>query len=100
MEDVRIRFEPPSIGRLQPSHFIRLDLSIINRETLIDKEVPDFFPAPACIERFVLSVAQSANLLVCARRFRAITLSNVLNDAFALIYLPPQHRPQVATFGP
>ena len=71
----------------------------LNREALIDEEVPDFLPALARVERFVLRVAHPAKLRVDCWRFRAVTLADELNDAFTLIDLLAKNLSQIATLS-
>jgi len=71
----------------------------INREVLVDEQVPDFFSALPRVERFVLGVAYPAKLRVDCWRFRAVTLADELNDAFTLIDLLAKNLSQFATLS-
>ncbi|MDP9186921.1 MAG: hypothetical protein M3O72_06150 [Verrucomicrobiota bacterium] len=99
MKYVGVGLETAPISCLQLAQFLRLWFMCVNREALVDEKIPDFFSALPRVERFVLRVAYSAELLVRGWRFRAITLTDKLNDAFTLIDLLAKNLSQIATFG-
>ncbi len=53
---MRIGLETAPISCLQLTQLLRLWFTCVNREALIDEEIPDFFSALARVERFVLGV--------------------------------------------
>ena len=95
---MRVRLETTPIGCLQLTQFRRLGFMRVDREALVDEEVPDFFPALARVKSFVLRIAHPAELLVGTRRFGPVTLADELNDAFAVIDLLAQESTQVSAF--
>ena len=99
MKNVRIELETAPIRRLQLTQVRQLWFMRFNREALVDEQVPDFFPALARVERFVLGVAYPAELLIRGWRFRAVTLADELNDAFTLIDLLAKNLSQIATLS-
>ena len=99
MKDVSIGLEAMAVGLLQFAQFIRLRVMRIDREALINKEVPNFLALGPGIEGFVLRVTDAAKFLIRSRRLGAITLANELNDAFALIDLFTEHSAQIAALG-
>src|SRR5260370_26035256 len=99
MKNMRIGLETAPISCLQLTQLLRLWFTCVNREALIDEEIPDFFSALARVERFVLGVAYPAELLVRGWRFRAVTLADELNDAFTLIDLLTKNLSQIATLS-
>jgi len=100
MKNVRVRLETAPISCLQLTQFRPLWFMRLNREALVDEEIPYFFSALARVERFVLGVAYPADLLVRGWRFRAVTLADELNDAFTLIDLLTKNLSQIATLSP
>ena len=98
MKNVRVGLETAPISCLQLTQFRRLWFIRVNREALIDEEVPDFFPALARVKSFVLRIAHPAELLVGTRRFGPVTLADELNDAFTLIDLLAEETAQVSAF--
>src|SRR5438067_2410592 len=99
MEDVRIGLETTPIRCLQLTEFLLLWFMRVNREALVDEEVPDFFPALARVQGFVLRVAYPTELRVDCWRLCAITLADELNDAFTLIDLLAKNLSQIATLS-
>jgi hypothetical protein len=100
MEKVRVRLQPLAIRGLERAQFLRLTLAFIDREIFVDKEVPDFLAALPGVKRLVLRVADAAELVVGLGRLGAVAITDNLEDPFALIDLLPQHRAQIAGFGP
>src|SRR5436309_14402093 len=99
MKNVRVRLQTAPISCLQLTQFHRLWFMRVNRESLIDEEIPDLFPASARVERFVLCVADSAELFVCDWWLSSVRLTNKLNDPLTLINLLPQQFPEIPTLG-
>ncbi|HZE58128.1 MAG TPA: hypothetical protein VE031_09770 [Chthoniobacterales bacterium] len=99
MENMRLRLQATAISSLQLAQFMRLDFANVGRKTLVDEQVPDFLPVLSRVQGFVLRVACSAELLISRGRLRAITLSDQLNDSFALINLLAQQDPEITRLG-
>ena len=99
MKNVDVGLQALSISCLQFPQFRRLWFVRINREALIDEQIPDFFPTLASVKRFVLRVAHPTKLLVRCRRARAVTLTHQLHNTFALIDFFPQHGTKIAGLG-
>jgi len=65
----------------------------------VDEEIPNFLAALPCVKRFVLSITHATKLLVGRRRFRAVALTDQLDNALALIDLLTQQSAEIAAFG-
>jgi hypothetical protein len=98
MEQVRVRLQPLTIGRLERSQFLGLALAFIDREIFVDEEIPNLLAALPGVERFVLGVADAAELRIGLRRLGPVAIADNLEDPFALIDLLPEHRAQIACF--
>ena len=94
-----VGFQPVSICSLQFLLLGIFRLVRIGRETPVEEEIPDFFPSVASVERFVLGVADPAELIVRCRRLGAVTFANQLYQAFAGVDPPTQHGSQITRFG-
>src|ERR1700682_4946544 len=95
---MRVRLQTLAISGLERAQFFRLTLAGIDRESLVDKEIPDLLAALARIERLVLRIAHTAKLRVGLGRLGPVAIADDLKHAFALIDLLAQHRAQVAGF--
>src|SRR2546423_1882161 len=100
MEKMRIGLQPLPVSSLEGAQLFRFTFAGIDRESFVDKKIPDFLAALPGIERFVLRITHPAELRIGRGRLGAVTFADDLEDAFALGDLLAQHPAQVAGLGP
>src|ERR1700730_4806474 len=91
MENVRVRLEPAPVSGLQFPQFCWFAITSVRRKMFIDEQVPDLLVTLPGTERFILGVANPPEFFVRSGWFRAVTLANQLDDAFAMINLLSQN---------
>ena len=99
MEDVRIRLQVRAIFGLQFLQLLDLGLAWVGGKIFADKQVPNLLAARSRIERFILGVADAAKCFVRLRRFGAVTFSDQLHHAFAMVDAFAQQFAQIAALS-
>jgi hypothetical protein len=100
MEEVRVGLQTLAVCGLKGAKFFWFRFTGIDRERFVDEQVPDFFSALPGVERFVLGVANPAELRIGLRRLGAVAIPDDLENAFALVDLLAQHPAQIPRLGP
>src|SRR5437763_7701173 len=79
--------------------FLGLRFVLVDGKTLVHVKVPDCFSGLSRIESLILRVTDPAKFRIGRRRFGPVTLTDELDDAFALVDLVAQHLAQIAALG-
>ena len=87
---MRIGLDPTTVSGLKIAQLLGLGVMSVNREGFINEKVPNFLATIPGIQCFILRIADATELLIGLRWLSAVTLTDELNDTFALINLLAQ----------